>query len=211
MTTRPGETTRRRFWFDPRFAIGLALVVASIVGVAFVVTSADHTTAVYAARAPLAVGDRIDSSDLVATRVRLGGAADLYLSPARLPHGGLVVTRTIVAGELVPVSAVGTRAGASVTSIVVDLQGRLPASIEPGSVVDLWAARRIEQSQFGPPTVLVARASVVRVVEPTGLIAADGAESVEVLVPKEKIAAVLESIADGDSLAIVPVNSALGK
>lgn len=209
--TRPGRTTRRRFWFDPRFAIGLALVVASIAGVVYLVAGTDTTTAVYAARAPLAVGDRINASDLVPARVRLGGAAGLYLTPARFPHAGLVATRTIAAGELVPVAAVGTRAGAGVTSIVIDLQGRLPGSIEAGSVVDVWAARRLEQSQFAPPGVLVARASVVRIVPPTGLIAADGAESVEIVVPKEKIAAVLEAIANGDSLAIVPVDTILGK
>lgn len=211
MTSDPGKSTRTRFWFDPRFAIGLALVVASVAGVYAIVAGTDRTTAVYAARTPLAVGDRIDASDLVATRVRLGEAGELYVTPGRLPENGLVVTRTIAAGELVPAAAVGTRAGVSVTSIVVDLRGKLAAATEPGSVVDVWSARQTEHAKFGPPAVLVGHASIVRIIEPTGLIAADGGQSVEILVPKRAVAAVLESIANGDAIAVVPVNSALGR
>ncbi len=211
MKSDPGKTTRTRFWFDPRFAIGLALVIASVAGVYAIVASTDQTTAVYAARSSLAVGDRIDASDLVTTQVRLGAGSELYVTPDRLPNDGLVVTRTVAVGELVPVSAVGTRAGAAVTSVVIDLQGKLAASIEPGSVVDVWSARKTEQALFGPPAVLVGQASIVRIVESTGLIASDGSQSVEILVPKGKVAAVLESIANGDAIAVVPVNTALGK
>lgn len=211
MKSDAGKTTRTRFWFDPRFAIGLALVVASVGGVYAIVASTDQTTAVYAARAALAVGDRIDASDLVATRVRLGASGEFYVTPDRLPHDGLVVTRTVAAGELVPASAVGTKAGTLVTSIVVDLQGKLAAAIEPGSVVDVWSARQTEHGAFGPPAVLVGQASIVRIVEPSGFIAADGGQSVEILVPKGTVAAVLESIANGDAIAVVPVNSVLGE
>lgn len=211
MKIDPGKTTRTRFWFDPRFAIGLALVIASVVGVYAIVASTDQTTVVYAAGSSLAVGDRIDDSDLVATHVRLGAAGEMYVTPDRLPDDGLMVTRTVAAGELVPASAVGTRAGAAVTSVVVDLQSKLAAAIEPGSVVDVWSARQTENAQFGPPAVLVGQASVVRIVESTGLIAADGGQSLEILVPKGKVAAVLESIANGDSISVVPVNTGLGK
>ena len=75
--------TRTRFWVDPRFALGLVLVVASIVGVSVVVAGSDQSIAVYAARGPLAVGDRLDRADLVETRVRLGVAGDLYRSEER--------------------------------------------------------------------------------------------------------------------------------
>lgn len=210
MTSNPGASTRRRFWFDPRFAIGLGLVAASVTGVWWIVGSTDSSVAVYAARGPLFVGDRIDASDLVATRVRLESAGELYLTPRRLPAEGLVVTRTVAAGELLPRSAVGTRAGASVTSVVVAVRGRLPGSLGPGSVVDVWAAREGEHGQFGPPSVLVASASVVRLIEATGLIADSSGQSVEVLVPKDTVAAVLQSIADQDAIALVPVNMVLG-
>ena len=210
--TRTKATPRRtRFRFDPRFAIGLALVAASVAGVSAIVANADRTTAVYAARGALAVGDRILASDLVTTQVRLGVADTLYVTPGRVPADGLVVTRTIAAGELVPASAVGTRSGESVTNIVVELQGKLAASIGPGSVVDVWSSRQTDRGLFGPPAVLVGEAAIVRLVESAGFMAADGGLSVELLVPKAKVAAVLESVANGDAIAVVPVNTELGE
>lgn len=207
---RPTSPTRTRFWFDPRFALGLVLVVASIVGVSVVVAGSDRTVAVYAARVSLAVGDRLDAADLVETDVRLGAAGKLYLTPARLPADGVVVTRTVTAGELVPAAAVGSRAGEGVTSLVLELRGRLSSGLEAGSVVDVWSAGEVDSGVFGPPAVLVGRAAIVRILEPTGLIQSGGGRAVEVLVPKDKVAAVLEAIANDDALSIVAVNSPIG-
>ena len=204
----PGSTrTRRRFWVDPRFVIGLVLVAASIAGVAAVVADSDHSTAAYTARHTLAVGDRLTPADLRETRVQLGAAAALYLVPAPKLKEGLLVTQTILSGELVALSAVGTVSGRDVTSVVVDVPGRLAASILAGSVVDIWSARSIGPSEYAPPTILVGQASVVRIVEPTGIIAADNGQSVEMLVPQANVGAVLEAIMNGDALAIVPVNT----
>lgn len=211
MTRTKATAKRTRFRFDPRFAIGLALVAGSVAGVSAIVANADRTTAVYTARVALAVGDRIDASDLVTSQVRLGGADALYVTPGRVPADGLVVTRTIAAGELVPASAVGTRSGESVTNIVVELQGKLAAAIGPGSVVDVWSSRQTDRGLFGPPGVLVGEAAIVRLVEPAGFMAADAGISVELLVPKAKVAAVLESVANGDAIAVVPVNAGLGE
>lgn len=206
---KPAQSTRRRFWFDPRFAIGLGLVAAAVGGVYLIVSASDQTTAVFAARSALAVGDRVEAGDLVATQVRLGGTGDLYVTPDRLPDDGLVVTRTIAAGELVPASAVGRSSGTETTSVVVELTSALAANIGPGAVVDLWAARKTDQNAYGPPTVLVGQASVVLLVEPTGLSVGTGIRSLELLVPKDNVAEVLESIANRDALAVVPVNEPL--
>lgn len=206
-TTAP---TRTRFWVDPRFALGLVLVVASIVGVSVVVAGSDRTIAVYAARVPLAVGDSLDPADLVETRVRLGVADKLYLTPARLPTEGLVVTRTITAGELIPAAALGTSSGEAVTSIVLDLSGRLSGSLAAGSIVDVWSAAPTDDGGFGPPSVLVGQAAIVRILEPTGLIQSDGARAVEVLVPKGKVAVVLEAVANAEAVSLIAVNTPIG-
>ena len=205
-TPRPTRT-RRRFWVDPRFIIGLVLVAASIAGVGAIVAGTDRTTAVYTARHTLSVGDQLRAADLVETRVQLGGAADLYLVPSTGLKGGLLVTQTILTGELVARSAVGESSGSDVTSVVVDVPGRLAASIAAGSVVDIWSARATGPSEYAPPTILVGQAVVVRIVEPTGIIAASSGQSVEMLVPKANVGAVLEAIMNGDALAIVPVNT----
>ncbi|MGY4859718.1 hypothetical protein [Cryobacterium sp. AP23] len=207
---KASASTRTRFWVDPRFALGLVLVVASIVGVSVVVAGNDRTVAVYAARVPLAVGDDLDPADLVETRVSLGVAGTLYLSAARLPAEGLVVTRTITAGELIPAAAVGTHAGEAVTSIVLDLSGRLSAGLAAGSIVDVWSAAPTDDGGFGPPSVLVGEAAIVRILEPTGLIQSDGAKAVEVLVPKDKVAVVLEAVANDEAVSLIAVNTPIG-
>jgi hypothetical protein len=196
----------RRYGVDPRFLIGLALVAASIAGVWFVVGGVDSSVAVYAARAPLQVGDRIGAADLVVTPVRMQSAGTLYVTPESLPPDGLLVTRTVSSGELLPKAAVGTSAGASVTRLVVDTTETLSDSLTPGAVADVWAAKQAERGRFGPPAVLVESASVVRIIEKTGLMAGGSGQSVEILVPREKVAAVLESVANEDAIALVPVN-----
>ncbi|MHA6667404.1 SAF domain-containing protein [Homoserinimonas sp. A447] len=200
------ERTPRSFWFDPRFAIGIVLVVASVAGVLVVVASADQTTTVYAARAVLSVGDRIGADDLVEQSVRLGTVTGKYLDADAIPSDGLIVTRTIAEGELVPSSAVGSTAGQRLASVVIAVTTQLPRSVDAGSVVDVWAAREGDSGLFGPPSVLVPSATVVQVIESDSIIAGSAAVSVELLVPRNRTARMLEALANADALSLVPVN-----
>jgi len=197
---------RRRFWFDPRFAIGLLLIVASVAGVVGIVGAADSSVLVYAAREPLAPGDRVDADDLVGTSVRLAGAERLYLVPDDLPDDGLVVTKAVAEGELVPASAVGSTEGERQTSIVVGVSGELAESVEAGSIVDVWSARESTGGVFEAPVVIVSGATVVRLVDRQGLVVDNDSRSIEVLVPRTDVARVLEAIANDDAIAVVPAS-----
>lgn len=205
-TSQRKEGGSRSWWFDPRFAIGLGLVAASVIGVLWLVSTADSSVQVLAARAALSPGDRIDAGDLVSQSVRLDGAEGKYLASDEVPDAGFVVTRPVSAGELVPASAVGSPAGVKVASIVVSVRGELARSIEAGTSVDIWSAHETENGAFGPPAVLVSSAAVVRIVESKGIIADQGGDSVEVLVPRTKTARVLEAIANDDAISLVPVS-----
>lgn len=207
--TKPGTSTRRRFWVDPRFLVGVVLVVASVVGMVTIVVRAERTTTVYAATDALIVGDRIHSADLTRLKVRLDGASGLYLTPARVPAEGVLVTRTVVAGELVPASAVGAVDGELVTSLVVTLRGLLSESVTAGSVVDVWAAPQEGNARYAPPGIIVAGATVVRIVEKSGMLATTEAPMVEILVPKSAVSTVLEAIANTDAVSLVAVNAAV--
>jgi hypothetical protein len=204
--TEQRERTPRSFWFDPRFAIGIVLVVASVAGVLVVVSTADKTSTVYAARSVLSVGDRISQEDLVEQSVRLGTVTDKYLGGDAIPPDGLIVTRTIAEGELVPASAVGSAAGERVASVVITVNSQLPRTVDAGAVVDVWASREGESGLFGPPSVLIPSATVVRIIETDGIIAGSGAVSVELLVPRSRTARMLEALANSDALSLVPVN-----
>lgn len=205
----PGRA-RRTFWFDPRFAIGILLVAASVGGVYAVVSAADHTTTVYAASSALTAGQRVTASDLDRTEVRLGALDKRYLSVDRLPEDGLVVTRAIAPGELVPLSAVGTVDSATTASVVLSVQGVLAASIVPGAVVDVWSASKLEHGSYGAPTVLAGSSTVVRLITDKGMVSTSDSASLEVRVPKSKIAAVLQAQANGDVISVVAVSTPLG-
>jgi hypothetical protein len=203
-STRPRTAVRvRRFWFDPRFAIGLLLIAASVAGVVGIVGAADSSVQVYAARDSLAPGDSIRSSDLVTTGVRLDGAGDLYLVPGDVPEGGLVATRAIARGELVPAAAVGATSGTRLASVVIAVQGELAESVGPGSTVDVWAARQTGTGGFEPPVVVAPSSSVVRLVESEGFVVDREQVSVEVLVPRSRVARLLEAVANDDAVSIV--------
>jgi hypothetical protein len=205
----PGKprAARRHFWVDPRFALGLLLIVASVVGVVSIVGAADSSVPVYAARESIAPGELIDSSDLVSTSVRLEGAGDLYLVPSDLGGDSVVVTRAVARGELVPLSAVGSESGVRLASVVVSVKGGLAASIDSGSVVDVWSARQTATGVFDPPAVIVAGATVVRLIESQGFVVDSSSQSVEVLVPRDDVARVLEAVANDDAVSVVPTSS----
>ena len=191
---------------DPRLLIGLVLVAGSVAGVVAIVSTADETVQVYSARTPLSPGDRVDTVDLNTSSVRLAGVGSLYLLPGDIPDGGFVVTRSVNEGELVPASAVGRVSGLRLTSLVLDVNGALAASIEPGSSVDVWSSREVENGQFGPPAVIVSGATVVRLVQSDSIMVRGKSVAVEVLVPKARVARVLEAVSNSDAMSIVPAD-----
>jgi hypothetical protein len=202
---------RRRFGVDPRLIIGVGLVIASIAGVVAVVQAADRRVTVYAATGTLAPGEHVSVDDLLVRRVSLDDAAGLYLAEGDLPGSGLVATAVVRAGELIPLSALGTVEGAEATTIVLQLAGRVSSSVTPGATVDVWASNgeSVDPSTglagiAMPPAVLAPDAVVTRVLRPEGIVSAGDGEAVEVLVPRARIARLLQAIADGDALAVVP-------
>lgn len=195
---------RRPVVFDPRLVIGLALVAASVTGVVALVGAADETTEVLSAGGALSPGDRVTVDDLAIVDVRLAAATGHYLRPGDIPEGGVVVVRPVGEGELVPADAVGSADGLRLASLVLEVEGELAASVHPGSVVDVWAARAEEGGRFGAPAVIASGATVVRLVESDSIVSGGATTAVEVLVPKTRIARVLEAAANSDAVSIVP-------
>jgi hypothetical protein len=126
-------------WRDPRLWIGVALVSASVLVGARVVTSAGDTTEVWAARADLSVGQPVTRADLVAAEVHLDGArAATYLRPTDPLPGDQVLARAIGAGELVPAAAFGAADRDLLEVPVWAPADAVPAGLVEGAVVDIW-------------------------------------------------------------------------
>ncbi|NYE20972.1 SAF domain-containing protein [Microbacterium immunditiarum] len=203
------DTTRPRpkpFWSDARFLIGVLLVVASIAGVWFVVSASRQTVPVLTAARTIVPGQPVAADDVRTIDVALGRAADAYLAPEALAEG-VIATRTIESGELVPVSAVGDAERADTTSVVVRSTVDVPETVRTGSLVEVWAAPLIEHGRYDTPRILVADASVVAVTRDDGVIGGASA-ALELVVPRADVADVLAAMSDESALSIVPAAAA---
>lgn len=206
MARRSARGDRGALRLDPRLIIGMVLIAASTLGGWALITGLDDSSEVYVARDTVTPGTSIDAGDLAVVSARLGSGTAAYLTPADLPPGGLVVSRTIEAGELVPRSAVDDTDSTGLATIVVPSRGALPTGLGAGSRVDVWTAKQVERGGFEPPTVLAADAEVAGIVESDGMVASENV-SVELLVPREKVAALLQALAAGDAIDLVPARA----
>ena len=208
-SSAPGRL--RSALLDPRLILGVILVAGSVVGVVALVAATDDAVEVYVARDPVAPGDLLTTRDLVVRTVGPAATADRYLSPGDIPSGGVLAGRAIGEGELVAATAVGDAAGLHESAIVIDTPTRLPASVGPGSTVDLWASRVDDGGTTAAPVVIVSGASVVRLIETESIVGGGTVSGVELLVPKSRIARVVEALARGDVLAVIPTGIPLAR
>ncbi len=188
---------------DLRLIIGVVIVIATALAGFALVSAADITTSVYTAAKSLSPGHVIKDSDLILTDVKLGKSSSAYLGVKELTQGA-VVTKAVAAGELVPLSAVGTAKQVATTNVVVQLDLPLSTDAVVGSTVDVWASMAAGQGIFGPPAVIISGAQIAHITEATGLAASTGGVRVEIVVPQSKVAALLESQANGDAISLVP-------
>lgn len=195
----------RPFFGDLRFVIGVALVIASVAGVWILVSTSRQTAPVLQATRTVLPGESISSADLQVVEVGLGSLGDSYLAPHSLESGAVAV-RTLAAGELVPLAAVGDADDLRTTSVVIGSTA-VPADVTSGALVELWHAPPIEDGRaFEEPRILVADAVVAHVAEEEGMLA--GARTdVEVIVDRADVADVLAAITGGDAISIVPVGA----
>ncbi|MFF2370107.1 hypothetical protein [Agromyces sp. NPDC058110] len=206
----PRRSERGSVRIDPRLIIGVVLVVGSTAGVFALVSGLDDATEVYTAAETFTPGDRIRAADLVVERVRFGSGDQRYLEPDALPEAGLLVTSTVREGELVPLASVDDLDRAGLATVVVASRTALPEGVSRGSVVDVWAARLVERGEYEPPVVLVPEAEVAAVSGSGGMVD-DGSVTVELLVPRDRVAALLQALAADDVIDLVPARPAAGR
>ncbi|MGO3135788.1 MAG: SAF domain-containing protein [Agrococcus casei] len=192
-------------WIDPRLIIGAALVVVSIIGVAFVVTSANRTVEVWVVSEPVAAGEVLAADDVALARVQLEQRSELYHVQDDSPVG-LVVTQSRAAGELIPRSGVVDEAIAASSRIVVPVDAKAAVDLGRGDVVDIWAAAPSEErtSGFVEPRILVDDAVVVAVHAPDGLLSAASVVQVELLIPDTETSRALDAISNKHAIHLVP-------
>lgn len=198
--------SRRAFWGDVRFLVGIALVILSMCGVWLVVSSAGATTPVLQATRTIVQGEALSSDDFQIVDVGLGRLTDEYLAPQELA-AGTIAARTVVEGELVPRAATMDAEESRTTTIVIESSTGIPADVTPGTVVELWQAPLLEDDRsHDAPRILVTDVVVATVQEPEGVLAGDTA-SVEVVIDRADVADVLAAITGGALLSVVPLGA----
>ncbi len=192
----------RPFWSDVRFLLGIVLIVASVAGVWLVVSAARQTVPVFAAARTIVPGEVVSAADLEVVEVALGRVGEAYATPGSLDQDA-VATRTIAAGELVPSDAVGDARRAATTSVVMRSATDVPASVRAGTVVDVWVAPPLERGVFDAPRILVAGATVASTARDESMLGG-GQVSLELVIDRADVAAVLTALSDGSALSVVP-------
>lgn len=196
---------RRAFWADIRFVLGVVLITASILGVWLVVSAAGRTVPVLAAAGTIVPGDSITTDDLRTVEVAWSTVGETYLTPGELIEGR-VATRTIAEGELVPLAALEDATAISVATVVVRSATDVPAAVSPGSGVEVWVTP-IDAEGPAVPRILVADATIAAISRDSSMLGG-AAASLELVIPRSDIAAVLGAIADKATLSVVPSGGA---
>ena len=195
----------RPFYGDLRFVIGVVLVIASVAGVWLLVSSSRQTSPVLQATRTVLPGETISSAELQVVDVGLGAVAGEYLAPQGLEPGAVAV-RTLSAGEIVPLTAVGDADDLRSTSIVIATSA-IPAGVKAGAAVELWHAPPMDDGRaFEQPRILLADAVVADVAEEEGMLAG-GRTDVELIVDRADVADVLAAMTGGDAISLVPTGA----
>lgn len=207
--TAPVMRLRRPRWKDPRLIVGIILVVASVLMGALLVSRLAATVPVLVVRSPVVPGDVIDPDDLGTVQMRLGEQEGLYVGTVEAIPEGAVATSAIQAGELLPLSAVGQASDVPLRPIVIPVDTTVAESVAPGAKVELWhTGPAPEDGGTGQAELLVSDGIVRHIDEGSSL--GMRSMSVEVLVPRDDLAAVLSVLAQEERLDVIGVPGAYG-
>jgi len=188
-------------WLDSRLALGVLLVLTSVIVGARVLSSADRSQTVWATTRDLAPGSQLTTADLVQLRVRLFGHADRYVRGSGPAPAGYVLRRGVGAGELLPYNAL-TRPGADLAYrylTVPVIRGHLPPDLAAGSQVDVYVSPQAKAgvAVAGPPRLVVRNVTVTLRRATGGLSGASDAEPVVLRVRPADVPLLLTAMSEG--------------
>lgn len=205
----PVMRLRRPRWKDPRLIVGIVLVVASVLMGALLVSRLAETTSVLVARSPIVPGDVIGPDNLATVEMRLGEQDGLYVGSVDAIPSGAVATRTVQAGELIPLSAVGQSGDVPLRPIVIPVDATVAESVAPGATVELWHTSPKADDGTSADAELLVSAGIVRNID-EGSSLGMRSMAVEVLVPQGDLPAVLKVLSRDERLDVIGVPGAHG-
>lgn len=122
-----------------KLALGLGLILASVIGVTALVSSMSKTRGMVLAAIDMPVGHVITAGDLIRTdgyvvgsRVVFPDSIDALL--------GKVTTRPLALGEVISEAVVTSSFDLDVTTLVLTVNDGVPAALAPGDTIEVWSA-----------------------------------------------------------------------
>jgi len=197
-------------WRDTRLVVGLVLVLLSMAVGAKVIAAADDTVPMYAAAAALVPGQPVTQKDVKRVDVQLGSNRGKYVAADHDIASDTFALRDVRPGELLPTSALGTKADVNLKPVSVPVDGGAAGQLAAGSIVDVWVNAKDPSSsleKYGNPVRTLEAVTVVRAPEASGggLGAASGTTAVQVMVPDASVQALIAAIDQGARITLVPV------
>lgn len=162
--------------------------------------SADETLPYYVATEALPPGAVVSEENTRVAYVQVDH--DIYWEAGPEAPWGSVVTRTVGAGELLPVGALAEDASVHVRSVGIRVSTAVAEDIDRGTVVDVWLTTPATNEQE-TSTVLVGEQLVVADVERDSGLGASGHVTVHVVVPDADVAAFLQATSGDGVLTVV--------
>ena len=197
-------------WRDTRLLVGILLVLAATVLGSLTVAAADDRVPMYAASGQLVPGQPLSADRLTRVDVQLGDRSERYLSASSPLPPGAHVLREVRPGELVPLSAIGSREDVGLQPLTLVVDSRSAAPLVVGSVVDVYvnpvnpegdAAGR----DFEGARLALESATVAGLPQAGGRLTGSQAErAVQVMVPTERIRDLIGDVDLGARVTLVP-------
>ncbi len=197
----PGASSLRR-------SVGAALIVIAGAGAWWVVQETNHLEPYLLTASSVPAGTRIADIEFELAYLSAPGVALPYLSPST--KDALAESATDVAlpaGSLVDQRMVGTPPPADSTTFTVELDIGGAPWLGAGEWVEIWVAAPLEDQDFSVPIVASPRALVTGVRVDEGFAADSSRVTVDLLVPRRGIAALIHAKANGYSIQLSPVST----
>jgi len=215
LSTLPTPTAARLpkpRWLDPRLLIGLLMVLLAVVVGARVFADADDRVQVWSVTRDLGPDTPLTRDDVEPAAVQLDDQAGRYLSAAE-DLDGLVLTRPVGRGELLPVSAVGPASSLDQRRIAIEVDRVGVAGLARGRVVDLYVVRPATQGESPSPPELVLESVTVGedVRSGSGSFGGGGATvGLTLLVDRTDVPDVIDAVANGSVYVVAVPGQARG-
>lgn len=201
---------QRPSWRDSRLVVGVVLVLLSMAVGAKAIAAADETVPMYAAAASLVPGQPVTQKDVRRVDVQLGVDRQRYVTADHDITADTFALRDVRPGELLPISALGTRAAVDLKPVSVPVSDGGAAQLTAGSVVDVWVNARDSTSataKYGKPAKTLEAAPVAHTPDARGggLGDASGTTAVQIMVPEASVQTLIAAIDQGAKITLVPV------